>query len=434
MWDKYLAPGFTYRMEVVPSIPLLIHAVRLTPQSAQVWAKPEVGGMRVFAEDPAKSRQTLSDLIRLAGAVGGVNGDFFPWTGDPIGLMVRDGELVSGPYPNRAVFAWGKQGSAAGFVNLSVVAKNGVLGTFPVDGWNEECGPGKVVLNTPAAGFARSKGPGVHIVLRAENGDWKPGSQWEGKVEQVVRADRVAVPDEGAVLTALGPQAEKLAQLTLRDALAFETKASGLDFSRFDQAIGGGPFLVKNGKIALDWAYQGFNAAFAEKRHPRTAVGRTRTGDIWFVTMDGRQAISAGATLEETARILLRYGCTEAINLDGGGSTTLNLFGLTLNRPSGGVEREVANGVLFFGAPPQALVGEFRILAPERLAVGRPFRLKAFQLSGVQVPNAKVLWQATGAGWVDQGGTVYPTAVGTVKVTAHAGGRTSSVELPIVEK
>ncbi len=432
VWDKFLAPGLTYRMEVDLATPRIVHAFRFSPQSRAVSARTEVATRKVFTEDLAKSRRTVSAIAREGGAMAAINGDFFPWTGDPIGLMVRDGELVSGPWPNRAVFGWGRTGSGAGIGTLSLGARNGSLGTFPLDGLNEECGVGKIVLNTPTAGWARTKGPGVHVVLKG-SGNWGPKAQWEGVVDQVVQAERYPVPEGGAVISA-GGASSRLMSLKSGDPIRIEWETSGLDWSRFDQAIGGGPFLIKNGQIAIDWDFQGFRPGFANDRHPRTAVGRTKSGEIWFVAIDGRQALSAGATLDETARIMKRYGCIEAVNLDGGGSTTLHLLGLTLNRPSGGVEREVANAVLFFGEPTRHHGGAIKIQTPEKLFVGQGETLKVVNSAGVRMASRDVVWQALGSGWIDQGGLLRPTGIGVVKVSAWSEGQTATAEITVVEK
>lgn len=430
-WDKYLAPGFTYRMEVDLATPRVIHGIRFTPQSAHVSARPEVGRFRVYSEDVSRSRQTISELVKVSGAIGGINGDFFPWTGDPLGLMLRNGELVSSPFPNRAVFVWGKNGSAAGVATVTLGAKNGSLGTFPVDGMNQEAGPNQIVVNSGAAGFARTKGPGVHVVLRGL-GDWRPVTSWEGLVDSVVRAESVPIPEFGAVISAVGNKGESLARLKPGDPISVEIATGGFDWSQFDQAIGGGPFLVRNGQVSIDWSAQGFTAAFANNRHPRTAIGRTRKGDIWFIAIDGRQTLSSGATLAETARIMLRYGCVEAVNLDGGGSTTLNLFGLTLNRPSGGQERAIANGILFFGKSHPPAEKPIEIRAPEKMTMDRAVTLRAIR-NGVALPNSSVIWHATGAGWIDQGGLLRPTGTGTVQVTAWCESQTATVELRVEE-
>jgi len=430
-WDKHLAPGLTYRMEVDLATPRVIHALRISPQSEAVRARSEVARLRVYSEDVTRSRQTISELVKVTGAIGGVNGDFFPWTGDPLGLQIRNGELVSAPFPGRAAFAWGKNGSAAGVATLAIGARNGALGTFAIDGINQEAGPNMIVVNSSAAGYARLKGEGVHVVLRGL-GAWGPKSNWEGMVEAVVRSESVPIPEFGAVISATGAKGESLARLSQGDPITIGMSADGFDWSQFDQAIGGGPFLVRDGKVAIDWTAQGFTGAFANNRHPRTAVGRTRKGDVWFVTIDGRQALSAGATLEEAARIMIKLGCVEAVNLDGGGSTTFHLFGMTLNRPSDGKEREVANGVLFFGKSHPPSTKPLAIKGPAKLVIGKAETMKLLR-GGVPLPNSSVIWEASGAGWIDQGGLLRPTSVGTVQVTAWCESQTARLSVQVAE-
>ena len=432
IWDKYLAPGFTYRMEVDLSVPRILHAIRFTPQSAKVTANPEVGGLKVYAEDSTRSRQTISELVKSTGAIGGINGDFFPYTGDPLGLMVRNGELLSAPYPKRSVFAWSKLGAMAGTATLTLGARNGSLGTFPMSGLNQECGLNEIVVNTPSAGWAIGKPNSVHVVLKGQ-GDWGPKGKWQGTVERIERTDRLAVPDGGVVLTGTGPKSDTLAALRMGDPIAIEVSANGFDWTKYDQAVGGGPTLVRNGQVAVDWEYQGFTPSFATRRHPRSAVGITRSGDIWFVAVDGRQKLSDGATLDEMGRIMKRFGCVDAVNLDGGGSTTINLFGVTLNRPSDGRENRVANGVLFFGPAPKPSDAPMKISGPDMISLGQGAELSLWE-GAAKRPNANVIWKAGGAGWIDQGGMVRPTDLGKVYVVAWCNGRQITKEIAVVEK
>lgn len=83
-----------------------------------------------------------------------------------------------------------------------------------------------------------------------------------------------------------------------------------------------------------------------QRRHPRSAIG---WNDRWLylVEVDGRQGgLSVGMTFPELAAYLVRLGCREAVNLDGGGSSTLWLLGRVMNSPSDGMERPVANGLV----------------------------------------------------------------------------------------
>jgi hypothetical protein len=111
--------------------------------------------------------------------------------------------------------------------------------------------------------------------------------------------------------------------------------------------IGGLPRLVIDGRLnpALSMDLGGPPADFARKRHPRTGVGVTRDSTtLVLVTVDGRQASSAGMTLEEFGNLMLSLGIYQGLNLDGGGSTTMVVDGAVVNSPSDLTgERPVAN-------------------------------------------------------------------------------------------
>ena len=101
----------------------------------------------------------------------------------------------------------------------------------------------------------------------------------------------------------------------------------------FDSTVGNvmtaGPMLIRNGKAVP----QRNDRTFVTYRHNRTALGMKPDGTILLFTVDGRMKLSKGMTLEELAQTLLWLGCVDAINLDGGGSTTLYLRG----RPENGI-------------------------------------------------------------------------------------------------
>ncbi len=117
-WEKPLAPGLTYRMEVDLATPRLIHALRF---SLGAPARKRAGGLAdgtVFSDNPTKGRETVTEMVTRTGALAGINGDFFPFTGDPLGVMVHDGQLVSIPGIPRAVFGWGPKDAAQGMAEF----------------------------------------------------------------------------------------------------------------------------------------------------------------------------------------------------------------------------------------------------------------------------------------------------------------------------
>jgi exopolysaccharide biosynthesis protein len=103
-------------------------------------------------------------------------------------------------------------------------------------------------------------------------------------------------------------------------------------------AIGGGPAILRNGKV--------IDRSDANVRHPRTAVGWNKDY-FYLVEVDGRQrGLSVGMTLRELAEYLVKIGCTDAMNLDGGGSATCWVYGQVMNSPSEGEERGMGNSLV----------------------------------------------------------------------------------------
>lgn len=111
-------------------------------------------------------------------------------------------------------------------------------------------------------------------------------------------------------------------------------------------AIGAGPALVMDGAVHVTSDEEVFFGTSIPEVHPRTAAGVSATGELLLMVVDGRQPESRGVSLDELATLMLEIGAVEAINLDGGGSTTLVVNGTLVNRPQGStVEREVMSAL-----------------------------------------------------------------------------------------
>ena len=109
----------------------------------------------------------------------------------------------------------------------------------------------------------------------------------------------------------------------------------------------GVPQLIKNGKINITWQEEKSSKSFVETRHPRTAVAKLKDGKFLMITVDGRTESSGGIGLQDLAECLLSLGATDAMNLDGGGSTTMFVDGKVVNHPSDKEgERKVSDAIL----------------------------------------------------------------------------------------
>ncbi len=110
--------------------------------------------------------------------------------------------------------------------------------------------------------------------------------------------------------------------------------------------LGGGPQLIKDGKIDVAWESEVFFGTSIPEVHPRTAAGVTARGDLILLVVDGRQYSSRGVDLQELAHIMVGLGCRQALNLDGGGSSSLMVNGTLLNRPAGDTQlREIMSAL-----------------------------------------------------------------------------------------
>jgi exopolysaccharide biosynthesis protein len=100
-------------------------------------------------------------------------------------------------------------------------------------------------------------------------------------------------------------------------------------------AVGGAGLLVAGGTAVADWAPEQTVDAFRTDRHPRTVIGVDGERRIWLIAVDGRHPdVSVGMSFAELQRMCVALGLRDALNLDGGGSTTLVVNGQVVNRPS----------------------------------------------------------------------------------------------------
>lgn len=309
------------------------------------------------------SRKPLSALATQAGAVGGINGDFFDIgrSNAPYGLAIDDGELLKSPDNIRPSAGVTTEGRGV----LGVPSFQGSVSLpgaqFRLDGVNRySLPPDGVGLYTSRWGRSRNQpaeggGPVTSVVVRG------------GLVESVVAGSRSApVPTDGFELLGRGSAAGRLAALTPGSAVSSSLRAqlSPAPEAPLDLALGGFVFLVRDGVIVAPDQLNPF--------YPRAAVGFGVGGrTMVLVTIDGRQGRSTGLTeTRDFAQLVRDVGAVDALHLDGGGSTTMVLrrpgqsSAQVVNSPSdgaevtgiGGIERPVPNGVGIFVDPGPAPV------------------------------------------------------------------------------
>ncbi len=309
-----------------------------------------------LAQETIFGLSTLSAQVRSVPAamgepVAAINGDFYrlskgPYQGDPIGLQIYRGELVSEPTgPSFWVDLSGQPQLGEVRSLLCVIWPNGSV--TPI-GLNRERADNQAVLFTPRIGSSTRTVGGRELILEPTDvNDWLPlqaGRTYRAKVKTVSNSGNNPLKPDIMVLS-IGPVVMKnLPPVKAGDIITIRTQTAP-ELRGVQTAIGGNVFLIRHGKQVSfketrDWG------EMMQERHPRTLIGWNRK-DFYFVVVDGRKSdLSIGMNYAELSDLMQRLCCTEALNLDGGGSSTLWLGGQVMNVPSDGHERGLANALI----------------------------------------------------------------------------------------
>ena len=328
-----------------------------------------------------EDRETTSQLSAAAGALAGVNGGFFTMDpaagapGDPAGAAVHDGKILSEPVGDRPSLVLDKNGTSIQRLHWHGAVSAPGADELPLDGIDRvpglirNCGgtddtptnmplhdftctdADEIVSFTPEYGPTTPSGPGLEVVLDAQ-----------GTVTAVNHTRGTAVPAGGQTVQAIGADVDKLAALAVPgkklkvDTDLLTENGKTLETTPSTDVVNGGPTLVQDGHLDVTAKRDGmvrtndsnsFFYGWVHKRNPRTFAGVDAQGRTLLVTADGRQTTSLGLSLNEEAHVAKSLGMVNAMNLDGGGSTTMVQDGQVMNSPSDATgERPVGDALL----------------------------------------------------------------------------------------
>jgi Phosphodiester glycosidase len=364
-----LAPGVTWTRIVREGGPWRVHVLSVDRRA--------LGGRLtgVLSNRRIEGRERASSMARRARAVAGVNGSYFASGGDPVGALAIGGRLLSEPVDGRSALIVpldpAKSARVARLSFAGAVVSGGrerlVDGVERLRGSIPACGGrgGDVPTERPNSALTCTD-PSELVVLSRR---YAPYTRTRGGVEAVVQSGIVgalegggnaAVPAGGLVLSGSADAARFLTESAppgSRPEVRVGLLARGRELPLAQQqlVVGGGPRLLTRGRIAVASRAEGFApleapglfGSFVASRNPRTLAGVRGDGRILLVTVDGRRpGWSAGVTLPEAARVMRALGARHALNLDGGGSTTMTVRGEVVNLPSDTAgERPVSDGV-----------------------------------------------------------------------------------------
>lgn len=334
--ERTVAPGLRYRSmrRGTPDGPLSIHVMAVDPKVPGIRIAPALAGTR-----GRFGLEAVSKIAQRHKAIAAINGAYFGRGGQPLGLLMIQGELLTGPIYARTALVLGSSGAVIERSATVAVLELPQGQSVEVDGVNQPRWDDQIVVYTDRYGDrTRTEAKGRTFEAAVQN----------GRVVAIASAD-LAIPRGGYVVSAMGGSAEWLERvLAMGAAVSLKNTLSDV-YEGVEHVLAGGPRLLESGSPKITSDVERFQADVVRGRAPRTAVGVTPTGELLLVAVDGRDSRhSIGLTLTELASLMQELGAQDALNLDGGGSTTAYLEGQTLNRPSDGSERAVSNALLIW--------------------------------------------------------------------------------------
>jgi exopolysaccharide biosynthesis protein len=325
----------------------------------------------VHAMDAAIGTETVSSIAKRHGALAAINAGFFrldksEFAGDAAGVLQIDRVLLSESEKTRIAIAItnGPSKTKVELARLTTETQlsQGIDYVFNATGINRERKGTDLILYKPQFGKSTlTSGAGFEAVfnVKCRKKDEEVTETCWGDLAEMRNDDPPAVirPDQYVVSAGANVSGEArefpdyvknhTKHFLFQNVFQTDDPSKKRFFLEAEDITNGVPQLIKNGKIDITWQEEKTTKSFVETRHPRTAVAKLKDGKFLMITVDGRSESSGGISLPDLAQLLLELGATDAMNLDGGGSTTMYLDGKVVNHPSDKEgERKVSDAIL----------------------------------------------------------------------------------------
>jgi hypothetical protein len=315
---------------------------------------PQIEIRPVRADETSSGLETVPSMARRIGrsgerVLGAVNADYFTARG-PVGLFVLGGKLIKTGRGWSGLGFTGKQQPFIERFEARLALRHPDGSSWQIHTLNVPPGRRPSALFTTDFRGAIPAGEWGGTWFLSSDSQSVPFSG-QADVRVVSRASRVSVPriPEDRLVLVASPYPESERHF-FSPGTRLELEARSVPEGHVaHHAVSGGPRLLREGRVSVEREEEGQREGFDSERHPRTAAGFTRDGRyLVLLVVDGRQpGHSRGIDLYDLAALLLEFECYEALNLDGGGSSTLVVEDRVANRPSDVTgPRPVANALL----------------------------------------------------------------------------------------
>lgn len=292
--------------------------VRINVVELSTGVNENLSVMPAIASNTLASKSKITNIAKREGAIVAINGGYFkPQTGVPLGTLMINKKVYTGPIYNRVAMGIFDEGYGMARVKLKASIDTNI-GGLKIDNINQPR-----MLSTHAIVYTRDWGQTTPISP-------KYGAQLvvdKGKLVKI-SSNNVQIPENGFVVVA---PLKKIEQISKAKRFKLNVEINP-EWKGVNHIVSGGPYLVKGGEIYIDMTAQ--KLAAIGSRNPRTAIGYTKDNHLIMLTADGREGSSIGLTLFELANLMKEFGCINAMNLDGGGSTVMYINGQVVNKPA----------------------------------------------------------------------------------------------------
>ena len=356
-----IGPG-TYYSEYTHPEPWVLYVVEIDATNPYIQFESVKANDYMFAFEGPSS---MSKRNNEAGheVLSAINGDYYNTsTGEPISTHVVNGEfvrLVKNTRTNISINKFNKPTIVTTAFSGAILTKDSTdhWRSYALSNINKPRLADQMIMFND---FWRS------TTGSNENGNEcmaEPIDEWlvNDTIRCIVRSKELntgnlAIPNDKIVLSGDGEAATFIADhIDIGDTVKVVQRLVN-NLPALTQVVGGGPQMLKDGidVVNINYPIEKLGLTHCSYRHPRTAMGFNEdSARIYFVVVDGRQhGFSVGMSLYELADFMKQIGVQHAINLDGGGSSSITVRNSIMNSPSDGSERRVANGMLCVSSAP----------------------------------------------------------------------------------
>lgn len=364
--DAYqIGPGTHYTYYQEKTRPWALFVVETDLTNPYITIETGKAGNYLFSRDtPSKMSQNNS----YAGhrVVSAINGDYYHTSGEylnaPVSPQVLDGEFVWGFPSIRSAFSFNED-KIPNIINAqftgSVSAKdtNGIWVAYPLSAVNRPRLENQLILFNGFWGSSTKTNQYGFETVAAPIDDWVVNDTVRCVIEaRESYVGNMGIPGGKIVLSGHGNAVPFMNNNFQIGDTVKVLQGLANNLPRLTQLVAGGPRMLRDGVDVVNESYpqEGIGETHCTYRHPRTAIGFNQDSTkVYFVVVDGRQTgYSVGMSLSEMAAFMSEIGVAHAVNLDGGGSSSIVVWNSVKNSPSDGSERSVSNSVFCISSAP----------------------------------------------------------------------------------